>query len=458
MKPDAAMVMTSKMAESLGVGGASGFTSTTNTLTPTTLRSITQIFESDDCLQSIKRIDDGDCNGGAANHNFVPPAVPPPASVASDASRTYVNLESKSGSGWNGGSTTVLTPSKVIPHIAVLIQDGVDEEKLKEEQEAQKREAEAATIAVKQDSNNNSSNSGNNRPRRSARNADNSSKAVVGRKSLPSPPSSDDNDPDFDLDMEEEEEHQPKAKRARNGGGRKRASGAGGRRRPGDEHLSQEEFEKISVRRARNKEAAARCRKRRVDLTNTLLQEVEGHEATKRALEEEIQLLKAQKEELEFVLQAHAQHCKLQAAVPSSSSANLVVAVKSEPAPIPVSVAAPVVVEAADAPYVIPETVQAAVAVSAVSPRRPASLSIATTSSAVSASESGIVISTPSAVVTPACLSFDSVTTGLTPSAPTVASIATPTVAMLNTPCSQQKVIVEGANVLGGSPTEFVAL
>lgn len=66
-----------------------------------------------------------------------------------------------------------------------------------------------------------------------------------------------------------------------------------------------EEEERRKVRRERNKLAAARCRKRRVDHTNKLVEETEGLEAKKRALQKQITELQSQKEELEFVLEAH---------------------------------------------------------------------------------------------------------------------------------------------------------
>lgn len=66
-----------------------------------------------------------------------------------------------------------------------------------------------------------------------------------------------------------------------------------------------EEDERRRVRRERNKLAAARCRKRRVDHTNKLVEETEGLEAKKRALQDQITELQAQREELEFILDAH---------------------------------------------------------------------------------------------------------------------------------------------------------
>jgi len=72
-----------------------------------------------------------------------------------------------------------------------------------------------------------------------------------------------------------------------------------------EEELSPEEEEKLKQRRERNKQAAARCRKRRVDQTTALQNEVDIWEEKKRLLQEEIYALQSQKEELQFILDAH---------------------------------------------------------------------------------------------------------------------------------------------------------
>ncbi|XP_076313773.1 uncharacterized protein LOC143226548 [Tachypleus tridentatus] len=84
-----------------------------------------------------------------------------------------------------------------------------------------------------------------------------------------------------------------------------------GGRRPKNEKVSPEEEERRRVRRERNKLAAARCRKRRLDHTNNLLKETDGLEKKRLALQNEIQLLTSQKEELDFLLTAHKATCKL---------------------------------------------------------------------------------------------------------------------------------------------------
>merc|ERR1719470_229643 len=61
--------------------------------------------------------------------------------------------------------------------------------------------------------------------------------------------------------------------------------------------------------RKRNKLAAARCRKRRVDQTDTLQGHVDEQEEKKRKLQEQIQALQSERAELEFILEAHRAVC-----------------------------------------------------------------------------------------------------------------------------------------------------
>lgn len=86
----------------------------------------------------------------------------------------------------------------------------------------------------------------------------------------------------------------------------------GGRRPNRPSNLTPEEEAKRSVRRERNKMAAARCRRRREDHTNELLTEVEGLENVKKSLQMDLQKLNREKEELEFLLQNHRTVCKRQ--------------------------------------------------------------------------------------------------------------------------------------------------
>jgi len=93
--------------------------------------------------------------------------------------------------------------------------------------------------------------------------------------------------------------------------GTTKGRGSGGRKPTRNERLSPEEEERRRIRRERNKLAAARCRKRRMDHTNNLVDETEGLEEKKRTLQAEIQALQNEKEELEFILDAHRAICKL---------------------------------------------------------------------------------------------------------------------------------------------------
>lgn len=87
----------------------------------------------------------------------------------------------------------------------------------------------------------------------------------------------------------------------------------GGRKPVKDLNLSPEEEERRRVRRERNKMAAARCRKRRVDHTNALLNETDGLEQKKQQLQNELHELQTMKEDLEFLLDSHrsTQSCRL---------------------------------------------------------------------------------------------------------------------------------------------------
>ncbi|PZC73614.1 hypothetical protein B5X24_HaOG209031 [Helicoverpa armigera] len=75
--------------------------------------------------------------------------------------------------------------------------------------------------------------------------------------------------------------------------------------------LSPEEEERRKVRRERNKMAAARCRKRRLDHTNELQEETEKLEEKKQSLQEEIRKLNHDREQLEAILQSHMISCPL---------------------------------------------------------------------------------------------------------------------------------------------------
>merc|ERR1712227_388332 len=82
------------------------------------------------------------------------------------------------------------------------------------------------------------------------------------------------------------------------------------RKREEDPLLDPEEEER-RMRRDRNRLAAAKCRKRRLDQIETLQVEVEGWERRNKKLEDEIAALRAEKEEMAFILEAHRSSCKL---------------------------------------------------------------------------------------------------------------------------------------------------
>ncbi|XP_058847807.1 protein c-Fos-like [Acipenser ruthenus] len=77
------------------------------------------------------------------------------------------------------------------------------------------------------------------------------------------------------------------------------------------EQLSPEEEEKKKIRRERNKMAAAKCRNRRKELTDTLQAETDNLEDDKAALQIEIANLLKEKEKLELILAAHQPACRM---------------------------------------------------------------------------------------------------------------------------------------------------
>lgn len=85
----------------------------------------------------------------------------------------------------------------------------------------------------------------------------------------------------------------------------------GGGRRPNKAaNMSPEEEEKRRIRRERNKLAAARCRKRRVDQTNELTDEVAALLKKGETLKKEIEQLTSTKNHLEIVLKSHRPTCQ----------------------------------------------------------------------------------------------------------------------------------------------------
>merc|ERR1712018_592394 len=83
------------------------------------------------------------------------------------------------------------------------------------------------------------------------------------------------------------------------------------KRKAEEELLDTEEDEKRTMRRNRNRLAAARCRQKRLDQIESLQVEVSNWEKRNRSLEEEVAALKADKEELQYILAAHRSSCSL---------------------------------------------------------------------------------------------------------------------------------------------------
>lgn len=109
------------------------------------------------------------------------------------------------------------------------------------------------------------------------------------------------------ITLVENQQTQPQQPARRNMGGRRPTRTIG---------MTPEEEERRQIRRERNKMAAARCRKRRMDHTNALLEETEGLEQKKQSLQEEIHQLQQAKDELEFILEAHRAVCRLRSTSP----------------------------------------------------------------------------------------------------------------------------------------------
>lgn len=85
---------------------------------------------------------------------------------------------------------------------------------------------------------------------------------------------------------------------------------ATGRRNLKCEPVPREEAERRRVRRERNKQAAARCRQKRTEVTSSLQHTVEHLEAEKRRDEEQLRALETMRNHLQFVLAAHESVCE----------------------------------------------------------------------------------------------------------------------------------------------------
>jgi hypothetical protein len=249
-------------------GEVSDTASTTSVLTPTTTKILTDLFQSDNCINKLENIE---------NEGFVvplPPAAAPtvtPSNKETSVNRkSFIKLDSNS---WQGCTTTVVTPTKSEQLTILDVPSSLTTMKTRSSNRVNRPVMTVQPQAKRQET----------QPKRQAN---------VKRTPLKSRP--------------------------------------GVKATTNESELSPEETQKLQVRRERNKAAAARCRKRRMDQISYLSDEVQEHEEKKLQLENTIAQLKAQKEELEYILSQHKSECQL--VVPGLRQQQpLSVAVKSEP-------------------------------------------------------------------------------------------------------------------------------
>jgi len=210
-----------------------------------------------------------------------------------------------------------------------------------------------------------------------------------------------------------------------------------------DSDLSPDEVERLRIRRERNKQAAARCRKRRMDTISTLEDEVRQLEKKRHIHEDEIANLREEKMQLEYILSQHQAECKLFNQMSnfendSSVPMSLPMAVKSEP----------VVVQAIETFELNPNLSTAVVAprssTGGLKPKRPLTLTISQSDAKNTLSGvEGVTIETPSnGLIT--SLGFENLltSTGLTPTTNIITPISFSTSSVTsssNNSCSSQQ-------------------
>jgi len=207
-----------------------------------------------------------------------------------------------------------------------------------------------------------------------------------------------------------------------------------------DSDLSPEEVERLLIRRERNKQAAARCRKRRMDTISTLEDEVRQLENKKRIHEDEIANLREEKMQLEYILSQHQAECKLYNQMSNLDDASVIpatslpMAVKSEP----------VVVQAIEQLYVMEPNFSSAAPRSStggLKPKRPLTLTISQSDiKTFNTSVEGVTIETPSnGLIT--SLGFENLltSTGLTPTTNIITPISFTSSAASSNSCSSQQ-------------------
>merc|ERR1712228_888417 len=193
--------------------------------------------------------------------------------------------------------------------------------------------------------------------------------------------------------------------------------------------------ERRRMRRERNKLAAARCRKRRVDQTETLQEEVNLWEGKKKALQEQIQQLHEEKNQLAFILEAHKSVCSRVSSesaldVKPTTTAEPRVLVKAEPEIHQSTVRHLTHAEAMEADnqqVTVTTTVRLA---AHQKPKRPSSLLVGNGSNSLSSLN--IPIETPTNVMNQ--LDFNALMDGRTGLTPT--NILTPIMVNMTTPSS----------------------
>jgi hypothetical protein len=339
-------------------------------LTPTTLKSITQLFESSDCLHTLHKIED---DGFA-----VPLPVTTPTRFSSR--KSFFKLDSNS---WHGGTTTVVTPTKSEQMTILGLPESVENTNII-------NSASETAMLTRSSS----------RVRTLTPAAQSYKKQATTKRT-------------------------PAKKRP------------GVKTKHDEDNLSPEEAGRLHMRRERNKDAAARCRKRRIDQITTLSVEVEQWEGKKRILENTIAQLRAQKDELEYILNQHSTECKFSYEGGNNHASVFHTSMVEQPLPVAVK-SEPVVVEPIEQIFVVQASPTHGRA--SLKHKRPLTLVIGNVpESRTSSIVEGVVIETPSNGMT--SLGFDSLmtSTGLTPNC----NIITPVSFSLNSPytptCSSQQ-------------------
>jgi len=366
-----AMVQNTQNVSLTSLVGVSDTASTTSVLTPTTTKLLTELFESENCINKLERIE---------NEGFVvplPPAAAPtvaPSNKETSGNRkSFIKLDSSS---WQGCTTTVVTPTK----------------------------SEQLTILDVPSSLTNMKTRSSNRVNRPI-------------LSVQPQPKYEETKPKKQANVRRTPKSRPGVKASTN-----------------ESELSPEEAQRLVVRRERNKAAAARCRKRRMDQISYLSDEVQEHEEKKQALENTIAQLKAQKEELEYILSQHQSECQL--VVPGLRQQPLPIAVKSEPVLVET-----IEMNALDQVYMYkPQEINTNRA-GGLKAKRPLSLNIesAQIEAKASATLEGVLIDTPSNIISN--LGFDTLmtSTGLTPTSNIVTPVSFNIIGPSVPSCSSQQ-------------------